>query len=70
MKNFSINTKSQEQNFYSDGVKTNISDDMKKAIIKAGLRQYSESDLSLYMECLVEVLNEKKEAENGKDRTN
>lgn len=35
---------------------------MKKAIIKAGLNQYSKSELALYFECLVEVINEKGEA--------
>lgn len=54
MKNFTTDTKSEDKNFYS-----------KKAIIKAGLRPYSESELSLYMECIVEVLNEKKEGKNG-----
>lgn len=54
MKNFTTDTKSEEKNFYS-----------KKAIIKAGLRPYSESELSLYMECIVELLNEKKEGKNG-----
>jgi hypothetical protein len=32
---------------------------MKKAIVKAGLRQYSKQELAMYFECLVEVINEK-----------
>lgn len=32
---------------------------MKKAIVKAGLHQYSKSELAMYFECLVEVINEK-----------
>lgn len=59
MMNFIKDTKSEEANFYS-----------KKEIIKAGLRPYSTSALSLYLECVVEVLNEKKEARDGKDGIN
>lgn len=57
MMNFSIDTKSGEANCFFQ----------KKAIIKAGLRPYSEADLSLYLECIVEVLNEKKDERSGKN---
>lgn len=33
---------------------------MKRAIIKAGLKPYTESELCFYLECLIEVINEKK----------
>lgn len=64
MMNFTTNTTSNGQNFC-------IEDDL-KAIFKAGLRKYSVGTLSLYLECLVEVINEKREAErknlNGENR--
>lgn len=50
MRNFSTDTKLGEANCFFQ----------KKAIIKAGLRPYSESELSLYIECVKEVLNEKR----------
>lgn len=52
MKNFLSNTKLIAHSSY-------LSDEMKKAIIKAGLNNYSKSELALYFECLVEVMNEK-----------
>ncbi len=42
-----------------------ISDNIKKAIFKAGLNEFSTADLCLYLEGLVEVINERKaESEN------
>ncbi len=58
MKNFIEDTKLDVQSYYSENEV--------KAIFKAGLRNYSVSTLSLYLECLVEVINEKKEAEREK----
>lgn len=52
MKNFLSNTKLIVQN-------SSLGDEMKKAIVKAGLRQYSKQELAMYFECLVEVINEK-----------
>lgn len=52
MMNFTDNTKSTE--------KSCCSDEMKRAIIKAGLKPYTESELCFYLECLIEVINEKK----------
>jgi hypothetical protein len=52
MKNFLSNTTLIAQN-------SSLGDEMKKAIIKAGLRQYSKQELAMYFECLVEVINEK-----------
>ena len=52
MKNFLSNTTLIAQNSYSN-------DEIKKAIIKAGLNQYSKSELALFFEALVEVMNEK-----------
>ena len=52
MKNFLSNTTLIAQN-------SSLGDEMKKAIIKAGLNNYSKSELALYFECLVEVMNEK-----------
>lgn len=57
MKNFIDNTKSTEENYCSD--------ETKRTIIKAGLEPYTESELCLYLECLIEVINEKKEQRNG-----
>lgn len=65
MKNFTTNTKSAEVNCYSTGIKPTISDDMKKAIYKAGMKNESLEDLTLYFEALVEVINEKKAVANG-----
>lgn len=56
MKNFTNNTESEGKSCYSE-----------KAIIKAGLQPYSESQLALYLECVVEVLNEKKEKRNERN---
>lgn len=58
MKNFIEDTKLDVQSYYSENEV--------KAIFKTGLRNYSVSTLSLYLECLVEVINEKKEAEREK----
>ena len=58
MKNFSESTKLKEANFYSENKK------LKMAIYKAGLQNYSTEDLCLYLECLVEVINERKAGEN------
>lgn len=55
MKNFT-------ENIISDVPNSCLNDEMKKAIIKAGLNQYSKSELALYFECLVEIINEKGEA--------
>lgn len=52
MNNFLSNTKLIAQN-------SSLGDEMKKAIVKAGLHQYSKSELAMYFECLVEVINEK-----------
>ena len=61
------------KNFTTDiilnGQNSCLSEGMKKAIIKAGLHQYSKSELALYFECLVEVMNEKG-AKGGENWTN
>jgi hypothetical protein len=38
-----------------------------KNIYKAGLQSYTVSELSLYLECLIEVINEKKEKNNERN---
>ena len=58
MNNFLENTKSKEANFYL------VNDNIKRAIFKAGLSEYSTEDLCLYLDCLIEVINKRKGREN------
>lgn len=59
MKNLNEDTKSKGASCYS------ISENMKKTIFKAGLQEFSTPDLCLYLEAIVEIINERKEQENG-----
>lgn len=67
MMNFSIDTKSSVANSCSAEEATKFCNKLKRELFKAGLREYSEADLSLYLECIVEVLNEKKDERSGKN---
>ena len=61
MKNFTTNTISNVKN-------SSIGENIKKAIVKAGLYQYSEDELARFIECAIEVINEKKS--NARKGTN
>jgi len=68
MKNFTENTKLTAENYCSEkDIIQGISGNTKKSIFKAGLTDISLSDLCLYMEALVELINERKRQTAGKD---